>query len=302
MLSDRMIAKTYRIISAVRPKARRLVLIRDWGASIGTMLQSARQLTMDFSTGCAVMTELAADKIRSCLARADKPKGIALFDSVASYFGPSLSIWQQAIKEDYSGFTPKIGGTRVLFEMALHLDAAAIVHECLHAKLRMDGYPIAHDGAWHSLLAILTVSNLLDHEIFMSEFLAIGFSRSQLVVDAMKREDFDSIWASNFQTRRQDAEWAPYLRGYWLTNYLAEWLDGKKRLPSGAAAVRRIGVANFPDFDQDVEWISNWFYHGEFRDSKKYGESINDFLKRAGLEPIKFSHIKKVGGHFELEA
>jgi hypothetical protein len=267
---------------------------------------------MDKPTG----PPLAIAEIRELLA--SRPLALPLLESIGSFFGSALGFRRQnpAINESVASYSfedwksPILAWLDIIFAGGARREAASIVHELLHAKLATRGFPIPigmKTNNYHthnaSLQITLTLANLAQHEIFIDDFLSLGFDKNDFV--------FDTTNATNIQECRTNLAdglakpgYAPCMRGAWNVFWLGEWLSDKHGWHNSLDGALAVGHELFPETaDADCKQMTEWINRGEYKTAAHYAGAFNQLLESVGLPRAGFAivHQWQSGNRVELE-
>jgi hypothetical protein len=227
------------------------------------------------------------------------PKAILLYDSVVDYFGRDLKFFWQDENVKSSGITYK----RVeddFHEIIVTVcpEPSAVAHECLHLKLKMEGFPIGM-GSGASFRMSGPIHNQLHHSIFIDDSLSIGFDRTQFVFNPDGLTDISDV-QENIEYLKGEPLRERLLRGYLNAQLFSHLIARRTGFPHQIESLMKIGRENISTMDQDARWIEEWYDRAEFRKPEKHAHAINELLNAIGFDSVDFVKVEPIGGRIRV--
>jgi hypothetical protein len=246
----------------------------------------------------------------------NKPGALALFDQVSGFYGDKFKILEQRPEiaksevEIRRHLTPEreveIDEARITLQIRSLRPEAALTHELLHLKLFSTGYPLPivcePDPIWSARAfkeRLVDPSpmagflfNVIHHEIFLSEFVRLGFPLSEFVGE----RTVDSIdnAAKRARAMLDMSEQAPFVRGLWNLYYLTEFIsDHLETCNIREQMVLEHGREFLPTIDADASFMRDWFQSGGFKASHHYASEVNALLAKIGAPRMVFGVIRR---------
>jgi hypothetical protein len=199
----------------------------------------------------------------------------------------------------------ELGEARVTVQVRSPRPAAALTHELLHLKLYSVGYPLSlgwePDPTWtarvfeqrqvdpHSM--VMSLFNVLHHEIFLAEFLSLGLPLSEFVGER-KTDDIGES-AKGARSMLRDGR-APFVRGFWNLYYLTEFIsDHLESSNVRAQMVMEHGRGFLPTIDTDASSMRDWFHAGRFKAWQHYASEVNALFAQIGAPRVAFGVIRR---------
>lgn len=231
---------------------------------------------------------ISFEEIRRILS--SRPKALVLYERVCEYFGTALRFYRQdeGEKISHTGFNT-IGYDGRTIDVTICLDPAALMHECLHVKMMMDGFPvILKVGRTPEAKAVLY--NLICHVIFFDEFLSFGFDQAEFVYDSNGLEDVNNVW-SELESIQWDPDEERLRRAHWNAQLITHLIARRSGFSNQFIEVLKIGRINLPTMEQDAEWIRNWLDRGDFKNPQKFSAAANELFNAIGYDSAGFARV-----------
>lgn len=229
-----------------------------------------------------------------------KPLTALLYQRVRGFLGNSLQVFRCKSEDESSGVSYGLAPKPAQILLCLSTDsrniAADIAHEILHIKTAIDGFPVriatelspVHPGI---LKNIIRIHNSLGHLIFHDAFVSLGFRSLEFVSDVDRNADpIECARAATEHLRLGK----PFVRGAWLTCYLAELVSRSFGWKNTADEIRKAGRRLFPErMDADAEWLNLWLTRGEFRTPYRYPFAVTELLNRFEFPQTKMERLHR---------
>jgi hypothetical protein len=244
-----------------------------------------------------------------------KPGALALFDQMSSFYGDKFKLMEQepgitvSTYEIRKHFTPEreaeLDEVRIRLQVRSHRPAAALTHELLHLGLFSRGFPDLvgwePDPIWTARIfeqrpvdpfqMVLSLFNVLHHEIFLPEFLSLGLPLSEFVGER-KTDDIGEA-AEGARSMLRDGR-APFVRGFWNLYYLTEFISDYLEFSNvRARIVMEHGRGFLPTIDADASSMRDWFHAGGFKACQHYASEVNALFERIGAPRVAFGVIRR---------
>jgi hypothetical protein len=234
-----------------------------------------------------------------------------LYQTVAEFFGNCFVIVEQDQKITHSSVSFNVPldidnpqPISVILELCMNqLVAPSLMHELLHMKMAVNGFPITvqTDLAYGELAALYTtgaisiLNNALGHAIFLSDFLAMGFPQSHFHFESTTRAD--PLEARRHSETTFAVPGASIVRrGLWDIICFCQHLEAKLGFDNKEQRFLEIGRELFPDtIDGDTREFSDWLSRGEFRNPDRYAPSVRGLLRYIGLPVPIFRRLERHG-------
>jgi len=251
---------------------------------------------------------LTSDQVREILS--PHPLAIAIYNNLVDFFGNGFLVEKQ-VTGSQSTFVFDIDPYPLVFKKVVAcvvVDAgnvpASLTHELLHLKLGSLGFPRLYGinnvdpilSAGQVQVIYTQLSNVVDHDIFLDEFLATGLPRGDFLRRMSKRENPEEL-ISVLKDSRIKGLPKKYARPRYYFEYLKTWITGNHlhNLEDLEIANRlEAGAREWLDpMGTDLERIRQWFQIGAHRSPETYVESSNHLLGILGLPPATFYHLER---------
>jgi hypothetical protein len=217
----------------------------------------------------------------------DHPATLAVVQEVTSFFGSRFQ-YSESENIDTSeyglGIEPivalvhlKVGTSRITQSLA---------HELLHLRLAVRKFPkySEMDAPDHLENFISDLSenydpllNIVQHEIMLPEFLALGFQQKDFVVPPRPPVNYQQL------VRTSKNQIIPEVRfPWWCLEYIRNWSHARHSTllqPAlYASEALEFGKSEFPELPQALAQMTQVFENGHFGDASKYPGEVNKLL------------------------
>ena len=185
--------------------------------------------------------------------------------------------------------------------------AEALVHELLHLQLPKLGFPLAHkvgipnnlDRFAKTFLEMYPkIVNIVQHEITLESFIALGFEKKNFLGKLTKPINYHQ----KMLNPSPNEVYFPITGFPWFClEYLRHWIttrhSNNKNELRFANDVREWGSKLEPDFRQTTSEIIKWVENGAFKNPNKYPRQINMLFQLMKIpqidEWVVLNHPKK---------
>jgi hypothetical protein len=235
---------------------------------------------------------------------------IVLFNQIVGALRGSLSFYKQDANDPNSSVAFEYGeeaglksvSAMVTIQLAGANVSAAITHELLHIQMAIRGFPIfvkpvTDDPFVHqvAMQAFVFVYNQVGHAIFLDEFLAHGFSLSQLIHDPDLPAELEQSIQMVAEELKIHPESLVYYKGQWNKYYFGVYLSCRLGFRDDGLAnkVEAAGRKLFGESaSEDATWIRDWFGRGDFRSPEKYAAAIHALHKKIIVCPAQLCRLE----------
>jgi hypothetical protein len=248
---------------------------------------------------------------------ADYPAGLALFHDLQRFYGTSLRLTGGETQKGTSTYRIDAGQSSPVFrEASITLNTtgnrvpAAAIHEMLHLRQPLKGFPLARtlelsvyqQGAASDIENTLTrTTNVVDHDIFAHDFIAMGFPIESFLMQGRLQFDVYKNQSKKLIKRRHSIDdafmWTFY--NWWSLEYLRHFISiehGTLKSQQLATNVELWGVRALPDFGDIAHRIRRWVSIGRHRGAKSYQSALDELLALMRMPPISsFSLLSSSG-------
>jgi hypothetical protein len=248
---------------------------------------------------------------------AEFPASLALFNE-RKFYGKSLQLQTLAEANNQSRYQINLHNETNTFQSAI-IDlntrgariSAAAAHELLHLRQPIKGFPRVRSLSLNALhgrqISLITVSldtivNLLDHDIFVTDFVTLGYPIGSFIMPSATKVGLHEREAKRFlkvhRTTPQVFLWPFYV--WWSIEYFRHVISiehGVQEAQKIANNVLIWGNRALPDFDDLAKKIRAWIALGKHRDPKSYVSAVQDFLALVQMpRASSFAMIKSAVG------
>jgi hypothetical protein len=247
----------------------------------------------------------------------DFAPGEALLREVSDFYGSKFFIRRNDVPSGESKFTIDSGGERAIFQHAtISLNTttnrvrAAAVHELLHLRQPIRGFPLVrslaldpfhHQQAVYIDEALAKTVNILDHDIFVSDFVESGLSIAAFVnineAVAPSYRTLSKRWTRDLGSAATGLEWIPW--SSWALEFLRHKIPARHSVPKAAefaAGAKKWGAACLSGFGEAADQIEIWILAGRHHHAASYGSALNDLLFLMRLPQIESLVLLKACG------
>jgi hypothetical protein len=260
---------------------------------------------------------LSIEYIRSLFS--DHPLATALVDEVASFYRDALTVRRSSATDDLSGYgilvdQEKLEFHGVFFNLNTTTDRvpAAACHELLHLRLRSRGFPLIRsldlDTVQQAIPADVfgatanTIQNVIDHDIFKDDFVAMGFPIEQFLAKSNDNPDYE-IEAKNSRFKATPSQLQFTYWMWWSREYLIQFAgieQGVKNSESLAEAVEQWGTQVLPGFRQTIILIRQWLKTGRHRQVESYPAALRNLFDIMQIPPISSFYSLKLANSGQI--
>ena len=260
---------------------------------------------------------LSIEYIRSLFS--DHPLATALADQVASFYRDALTVRRSSATDDISGYGISVDQEKLEFHGAfINLNTttdrvpAAACHELLHLRLRSRGFPLIRsldlDTVQRAIPADVfiatanTIQNVIDHDIFKDDFVAMGFPIEQFLAKPTSYPDYE-LEAKNSRfnatpLRLQFTYWMWWSREYFIQYAGIE--QGVENSESLAQAVEKCGSEVLPGFRQTIVLIRQWLKSGRHRQAESYPAALRNLFDIMQIPSISTFYSLKLANSGQI--
>ena len=243
---------------------------------------------------------------------------LALLDEIRRFYGKSLQLQTLAAANGQSRYQINLKTETNTFESAmidLNTDgnciAAAAAHELLHLRQPIKGFPRVRSlslNALHSrqtpllTVSLDTIINLLDHDIFVTDFIALGYPLDSFIVPSAAKIGLHEREAKKFlkihRATPQALLWPFYI--WWSIEYFRHFISiehGVRDAQKLANNVLIWGGKALPEFSSVAKKIRAWIALGEHRDPESYVSALQQLLALTQMpRASSFAMIRSADG------
>jgi hypothetical protein len=249
----------------------------------------------------------------------DFAPGEALLREVSGFYGSKFFIRRNDVPSGESRYTIDSGGEKAIFQHAtISLNTttnrvcAAAVHELLHLRQPIRGFPLVrslaldpfhHQQAAYIDDALAKTVNVLDHDIFVSDFVESGLSIAEFVSTneavAPSYRNLSKRWKRDLGSAATGTglEWIPW--SSWALEFLRHKLPAKYGIPKEAefaAGAKKWGATCLSGFGEIADQIETWILAARHHQSTSYGAALSDLLFLMKLPQIESLVLLKACG------
>ncbi len=234
-----------------------------------------------------------------------KPSAAALLDRITHHFGNRLEFYfQETSKPESLVKFIRVPNNSELEKIVVisHPDPAAIVHECLHVKLIVDGFPLLLGEKLENQIcydAASVLQNQLSHAVFLDEFLSYGFDRMSFANDTFKSENIPE-YERQIDACLRTPLISRFARGLWNRIYFEQLISDRLGFPNKRNEFLVVGRQRFSSMDADANLMATWFDFGGFRYPVLFPHAMNQILQLIGFNSVRWGHVNRVAGRLFL--
>ena len=173
--------------------------------------------------------------------------------------------------------------------------AAHLLHELLHWKVHMLGFPYPvrfFDPSWFPMIV-----NEIFHSIFFAEFIACGFSPASFLFEC---EDETDKWIEDARTNLSDPNKVSDERWQTTCKYLSYLIAGETTTLDVADKFRVQAIGLMPDIEPAFDFVKDWLRRKEFHDPAHFANSFTELGNRVRPPYVKFGMVKKTPNGVEI--
>jgi hypothetical protein len=211
----------------------------------------------------------------------------AVAEEVTSFFGSHFQ-YHESVDIDTSEFG--LGNEPIIALIHLKLGTSRITqslaHEFLHLRLAVRKFPRyweidAPDHLENFIPALSEyydpLLNIVQHEIMLPEFVALGFQQKDFLVPPRSPENYQQF------VRTPKNQIIPEIRfPWWCLEYIRHWSHAHHSTllapAQYASEALEFGKTEFPELPQAVTQITEVIENGHFKDASKYSSEVNKLL------------------------
>ena len=217
----------------------------------------------------------------------DHPATLEVAHEVTSFFGNRFHYYES---EDIDTSEFGLGIEPILALIRLKSGTSRITqslaHELLHLRLAVRRFPryseIDAPDHLEKFISALSeyydpILNIVQHEIMLPEFLALGFQQRDLLVLPQLPENYQQF------VRTPKNEIIPEVRfPWWCLEYIRNWSHARHSTFLApalyASEALEFGKTEYPELPQAVTQMTQVLENGLFRDASKYPSEVNKLL------------------------
>jgi hypothetical protein len=142
---------------------------------------------------------------------------------------------------------------------------------------------------------------VLDHDIFVSDFVASGLSNAEFLsvneAVAPSYRNLSKRWTRDHGSAPSGLEWIAW--NFWALEFLRHKIPAGYGVPKAAefaAGAKKWGATCLSGFDEVADQIETWIFARRHHQSTSYGAALNDLLFLMKLPQIESLVLLKAGG------
>jgi hypothetical protein len=244
----------------------------------------------------------------------DHPLANNLLDEVAGFYRDSLVIRREKNANDMSGYKLDVDAKNLKFNGAIiNIDTstnrvpAAACHELLHLRLPTRNFPrirslsltpIHQSVVDFVVQAQTSVTNVVDHDIFKDDFIALGFPIEQFLVKSNEIISYKRV-ARDARNQTTPSQLKFTIWSWWCIEYLRHYITsfhGQEDCKIIAEKIAKWGVKALPGFGRGMARIREWVSDGKHRQPTQYAAAMRTLFDIIQIPPISGFYAVQLDG------
>lgn len=232
-----------------------------------------------------------------------------LWKDISSFYGSKLDV-RAAEPNGSSRFHFDLDSQSLVFNRAIielsksKREAAALVHELLHLRQPVRGFPYIRSLSLTSvqrkvastvLETLNKAKNVIEHEIFIGDFRALGFRTGDFLA-LEPQPDYDKFASrqiredqkSSIKKDHPEYKWITW--SWWAMEFLRQEISIGHRESGGegrlAEEAERAACRLYPEFDRCTDRIREWIAGGAYRTPERNAGALQTLMTLMMLPPI----------------